>query len=186
MAKRSPRISDAFSLHNRRMTDAEIRDTARGVMRILLAKLEGDPTNIQSWLDLARSLGIRVIGFYGPRGEAIAYYDNSEYEKGRSFGPFPSPRLVYNLCAPLEWRIFLILHEVAHHVGAQWPGSAFPKAATERYADIRQTAQHRVACAVEELFYEAFFCSPRANLRMPATNDQELPSSTDQGEESDV
>ncbi|MCX6365181.1 MAG: hypothetical protein NTX57_00505 [Armatimonadetes bacterium] len=170
MAKRSPRISDAFSLHNRRMTDAEIRDTARGVMRILLAKLEGDPTNIQSWLDLARSLGIRVIGFYGPRGEALAYYDNSEYEKGKSLGPFPSPRLVYNLCAPLEWRIFLILHEVAHHVGAQWPGSAFPKAATERYDDIRQTAQHRVACAVEELFYDTFFCASQTNISLHTAN----------------
>jgi hypothetical protein len=196
-------MSDAFGLHQRRMSDAEITETARGVMRVLLARLEGPPTQLKSWIGLARAYGIRVIGFYGPPGEALAYYDNSEYQKrGKSIGPFPAPRLLYNLCAPREWRIFLLIHEIAHHVGAQWPSSAFPKAATERYDDIRQSAQHRVACCVEELIWAAFFCSPETNLSLPETTDDEgsnlrhlepessedpeLSRSTDQGEESDV
>lgn len=164
MPKRSPRISAAFNIHNRRMTDAEVLGTARAVLRVLLSKMEGPPTELASWKNLARALGIRVFGFYGSPGEPSAYYDYSEYGRGKALGSFPAPKLFYNLRAPLQWRIFLIIHELAHHISAQWPDSSFPKAATERYDDIRQSAQHRVARAVEDLVWLAFFCAEDTNL----------------------
>lgn len=140
MARRRP----PTKLKRSRLTDNEITEIARGVMRTLLSKLEGSPDDLRSWVNLARSLGIKLFGYYGEPGDPPGYYDGS--------GEVPC--IFYNLSAPKLLRMFYIIHELAHHVLVAWPGSAFPRAALERYDDDRKSVQHRVACRVEDLVQE--------------------------------
>lgn len=126
------------------MTEAEITATARGVARVLLSKLEGEATDIDAWLALGRSLGLKLFGFYGKPSDPPGYYDGKE---GLVF---------YNLKAPRHLRLRYIIHELAHHVLATWPGSKFPREALERYDDCRQSVQHRVARRVETMVAECW------------------------------
>lgn len=164
MSKRFPRVSDAFGLHLRPMTDAEIAETARGVWRKLLSKLDGPPEDIQSWINLAKGFGLRVLGFKGEAGDPPGYYGSVESQAQLSkLGVPPGPVLYYNVSLPYHERILVIIHELAHHVAATSPGSTWGRVAMERYDDNRHSAQHRVACCVEELARAAFFCVDEAN-----------------------
>lgn len=124
------------------ITEEQITGIARSVARSLLSELEGDPTDLDAWRALGKAQGLKLFGFYGKPHDPPGYYDGKE---GVVF---------YNIKAPREARRLYLIHELAHHVLATWPGSKFPREALERYDDNRQSVQHRVARRVETMVGE--------------------------------
>jgi hypothetical protein len=160
MSKRSPRISDAFNLHNRKMTDAEIEEIARGMFRALLSKLEGPPDEVQSWIDCAKKFGLVVRGFKAREGDPDGYYQHNQSGSGKTALGVPAPPvLYYNIKAPKEMRILIITHEIGHFLAASWPRSTWGRVALELYDDVRQSAQHRACVCMTRMVRDTFFCA---------------------------
>ena len=134
------RIGLSSSLARRaRLPKVSVEEIAPGIARQILSQLEGPRDEVSTWVKAAEALGAVVYGFYGQPGDGPGFYDG---RRGI---------ICYNLCASKEKRIRYLLHEIAHHALATWPGSRFPRIALERYDDDRQSVQHRVARRVEEI-----------------------------------
>lgn len=136
--RRSPR--DSFKIKGR-LTDEQLKPTARRVASIIENALPDhlERTDPQAWADAAIALGCRVRRYKKQAGVGAGYYDAS------------IPMLIYQYEeSDLLGSCRRLIHELAHHVLAQWPRSVLA-AGLERYDDSRQSVQHRAARMVEEL-----------------------------------
>ncbi len=144
------------------MTDAGIEEIARGMFHTLISKLEGDPCEVQTWIDCAKSFGLVVRGFKGKAGDPLGYYDSNQRGRAKTALGVPAPPvLYYNIKAPKEMRILIIAHEIGHFLGAAWPRSTWGRVALELYDDTRQSAQHRATTCMTWMVRDAFFVPER-------------------------
>jgi hypothetical protein len=126
----------------RRLTDEQVAAIARSIANAIRAQATGPLDDPKTWTDAAYRLGCKVRTYRHDPAVGPGYYDANAPG---------GPTLYYEstLNAPAACR--RVIHELAHHVQATWPGTRFRKAAPERYDDDRQTVQHRVAQRVEEI-----------------------------------
>jgi Zn-dependent peptidase ImmA (M78 family) len=120
------------------ITEETIDSMARTVARVIRRHVEGDESNVQTWINAAQGLQARVWRYNGQPNEP-GYYDGATMS------------IFYNMNAPTEECIRYIIHELGHHVLTILPSSNYKRSALERYADDRNTVQHRVARKVEEI-----------------------------------
>ena len=139
-----PRKRRGFSypLTSRRVRVEEIELVAQRVARVILSHVEGSLLLVETWTSAARTLGAQVKAFRSRSG-APGFYQGGQ-----------QPVIYYNMEAPTPDRIRYIVHELAHHVLATWPDTAFPRTSCECFDDDRQTVQHRIARRVEDVLLE--------------------------------
>jgi Zn-dependent peptidase ImmA (M78 family) len=127
----------------RRVRREEIELVAQGAARVILSHTEGSLLEVETWILAARTLGAQVKAFRSRSG-APGFYKGGQ-----------QPAIYYNLEASTPDRIRCLVHELAHHVLATWPDTAFPRTSCECYDDDRQSVQHRIARRVEEILLGA-------------------------------
>lgn len=122
----------------------EIQEEVENGARIAAATIDavtvGDRALVSTWVKSARELGASVMSFRSTKG--------LDHDPG--FYDWRTQRIFYNRAAPTDKCIRYIVHELAHHVVAQWRFSQL-RSGVERYDGNRQTLQHRIARRVEEI-----------------------------------